>query len=129
MDKELNRYYRKIRTILKIDPKTIYEEIVTALGPSASPYTIVTRWAKRFHQGRENVNDHPQSASSLSEFTAENIQLVRQVISNDPHSTYHEIIVETSLSHGTIKRIIHDCLKMKKLTSRWVSHQLTDEQK
>ena len=34
-----------------------------------------------------------------------------------------------SLSHGTIERIIHDCLKMKKVTSRWVSHQPTDDQK
>ena len=27
MDNELNRYYRKIRTILQIDPKTIHEEL------------------------------------------------------------------------------------------------------
>ena len=62
-----------------------------------------------------------------SQFTGENIQLVRQVISSDTHSTYDEIIAETSLSHGTIERIIHDCLKMKNVTSRWVPHQLTDE--
>ena len=53
---------------------------------------------KRFHGGREDVNDHPRSASPLSQFTSENIELVRQVISNDSHSTYHEIIAETSLS-------------------------------
>ena len=41
--------------------------------------------------------------------------------------TYDEIILEISLSHGTIKRIIHDCLKMKKVTSRWGPHQLTHE--
>ena len=129
MDNELNRCYRKIRTILEIDPKIIHEEIVTALGPNASQYTTVTRWAKRFRQGREDVNDHPQSTCPLSEFTGENIELVRQFISNDLHSTYHEIILDTSLSHGTIERIIHECLKMKKLTSCWVPHQLTDEQK
>ena len=27
MDNELHRYYVKIRTILQIDPKTIYEEL------------------------------------------------------------------------------------------------------
>ena len=32
-------------------------------------------------------------------------------------------------SHGTIERIIHDCLKMKKITSCWAPHQLTNEQK
>ena len=33
MDNEFNRYYGKIRTILKIDPKTIHEELVTAVDP------------------------------------------------------------------------------------------------
>ena len=40
MDHKFNRYYRKIRTILDIDLKTIH---VTALEPSAPSYTIVTR--------------------------------------------------------------------------------------
>ena len=58
-----------------------------------------------------------------------NIELVRQIINNDPHSAYDEMIAKTSLPHGTIQRIIHDSLKMKKMTSRWVAHQLSDEQK
>ena len=98
MDNELNRYYIKIRTILEINPKTIHEELVTALRPNAPSNTIVIRWVKHFHEGREDVNYHPPSASSLSQFTGENIQLVRQIFSNDPHSTYHGIIAEASLS-------------------------------
>ena len=62
MDNELNRYYMKIRTILEIDSKTIHEEFVTVLGSSAPSYTTVTRWTKRFRQGREDVNIHPRSA-------------------------------------------------------------------
>ena len=108
MDNELNRYHRKIRTILQIDPKTIHEELITDLGPDTPSYTTVTKWTKRFRQGREDVNDHPRSASLVSEFTGENIELVRQVISNDPHSTYDKIIPDTFLFHGTIERIIHD---------------------
>ena len=99
------------------------------MGHSAPSYTTVTRWAKRSCQGREDVNDHPRSTSPQSQFTDENIQLVQQVISNDPHSTYDEIILETSLSRSTTtQQIIHDWLKMKKVTSRWVHHQLTREQ-
>ena len=101
------------------------------MGSSAPSYTIVTRWAKRFRQRREDVNDYPRSSSPVSEFTGENIQLVQQVINNDPHSTYDEIIAETSLSlsHDTIEQIIHDCLKMKKVTSRWILHQLIHKQR
>ena len=109
MNNKFNRYSRKIRTILDI-----IRSNVTVLGLSAPSYTTITRWAKRFREGREDVSDHHlRSASPVSNFTGENIQLVRQVISNGPHSTYDEIIAETSLSHGTIERIIHDCFKTK----------------
>ena len=98
MDNELNRYSIKIRTILEIDPKTVHEELVTGLGFSVPSYTIVKRWAKRFRQRREDVNDHSGSSGPLSQSTGENVELVRQVINNDPHSTYDEIIAEASLS-------------------------------
>ena len=118
MDNQLNRYYIEIRTILEIDPKAIHEKLVTALPPSTPSYTTVTRWAKRFHEGRENADDHPRSASPVSEFTGENIELVRQVISNVPHSAYDEIIAENSLSLSCYyKRIVHNWLKMKKVAS------------
>ena len=81
-----------------IDPKTLHEELVTALEPSTPSFTTATRWPKRFRQGREDVNDHPLSGRSVSEFMDENIELVRPVISNDSHLTYDEIIAETSLS-------------------------------
>ena len=118
---------------MQIDPDTIHKEVVTALGFSAPSSTTVTRRVKHFREGTEDINDGPRSASPISKFTGENIQLVRQVISNDPYSTNDEIIAETSISlsfsHGTIERIIHNWLTLKKATSRWVPHQLTDEQK
>ena len=76
------------------------------MDPSVPSYTTLTKWAKRFREGRD-INNHPQSATSLSQVTGENIKLLRQVISNDPHSTYDEITAGTSLSHSTIQRIIH----------------------
>ena len=59
MENEFDRYYIKIRTVLGIDSKTIHEELTTALGPNASSYSTVARWAKRFREGREDVNDEP----------------------------------------------------------------------
>jgi transposase len=110
MDNEFHRYY--------VDPKTIHEELATALGSNAPSYQTIARWTKRFREGREDVNDDPRSGRPVSELTDENIELVRQVIINDPHSTYDEIIDETSVPRVTIERITHNCLKMKKITSR-----------
>ena len=98
-----------------INPKTIHEELSTTLGSKTPSYPTVAQWEKRFRERRENVNDDHRSACPLFELTDENIELVREIISNDPHLTYDDIIVvETSLSHRTIERIIHDCLKIKK---------------
>ena len=129
MDNEYNRYHIKIRAIFGINQKTIHEEFATALGPKPPSYPTVAEQAKRFREGREDVNGDPRFGRPVSELTHENIELVREIINNDSHSTYDDIIAETSLSHDTIARIIHDCLKMQKITSRWVPHQLTDEQK
>ncbi|CAF4619051.1 unnamed protein product, partial [Rotaria sp. Silwood2] len=79
---------------------TIREELATALGSKAPSYSTVAEWAKRFHEGREDVNNDPRSGRPVSELTDENIELVREVINNDRHSTYDDIIAETFLSHG-----------------------------
>ena len=84
------------------------------MGSKAPSYPTVAEWAKRFREGREDVNDDPRSGRPVSELTDENIELVREVIINDPHSTYDDIIAETSLSYGTIERIIHDCRRDEK---------------
>ena len=75
------------------------------------------------------IEDQPRSGRPVSETTEENIELVRSVVEADPHSTYDEIEVETELSRGTIFNIIHDHLKLRKITSRWVPHELTPQQK
>ncbi|CAF1489471.1 unnamed protein product [Rotaria sordida] len=129
MDNEFNRYYIKIRTGLEINAKTICEELTETFGSDAPAYSTLKKWAQRFREGREDVRDDPRSGRPVSVLTDDNIERVRQIIEDDPHSTYDDIMAETSLSYGTIERIIHDCLKMRKVTPRYVPHQLNNEQK
>ena len=67
MNNEYNRYYIRIRTILGIATTIIHEELATALGPDAPAYRTVAKWAERFREGREDVNDDLRSARPLSE--------------------------------------------------------------
>ncbi|CAF4731900.1 unnamed protein product [Rotaria sp. Silwood1] len=102
MTDEFNRYYIKIRVILGIDSKTTFNELTQALGPDALSYPMVRKWAKRFREGREDVSDDPRSGRPISIFTDENIERVRQVIEDDPHSTYDDITVEIGLSRAPV---------------------------
>ena len=61
--------------------------------------------------------------------TDENIKLVRDIIEEDPHATYDIIQAQTQLSRWAIQEILHNSLKLRKITSRWVPHELTDEEK
>ncbi|CAF3751889.1 unnamed protein product, partial [Rotaria magnacalcarata] len=63
-------------------PKAIHEELVTELGPNAPSYTTVTTWAKRFREGREEVNDDPRFGGPVPELTDENIELTHHKSKN-----------------------------------------------
>ncbi|CAF3814771.1 unnamed protein product, partial [Rotaria sp. Silwood1] len=41
MDNEFNRYYIKTCTILEVDPKTIHEELATAMRTNTPSYPTV----------------------------------------------------------------------------------------
>ena len=130
MEKEPYRFYIKTRTILGLSATAIHDELTTAYGPKAICYSTVQKWAaKYFREGNMEIEDDPRSGRPVSKINPENIQVVQNVIDEDPHSTYDDIEAQTLLSRGTIERIIHDHLRMRKVTSRWVPHELTPFQK
>ena len=75
------------------------------------------------------IEDEPRIGRPVTKTNLENIELVRKIIEEDPHCTYEDIEAETPLSYCTISRIIDDHLNKRKITSRWVPHTLTPEQK
>lgn len=129
MEKEYLRFYIKTRTLLGVDPTTIHQELVTAYGAQVISYSAVQKRSKLVREGEMEIEEKPRSGRPVSETTQENIDLVGRLIEEDPHSTYDDLEADTGLSRGTISNIIHDHLKMKKVTSRWVPHELTPHQK
>ena len=116
-----------MRLKLGFDPTSIHADFTSVLGDQAPSYSTVTRWVARFKEGREHLEDNervslPRTATSLA-----NIDLIRALIEVNPFSTYDDIQAETFLCYGKPNHIIHDCLKMQKITSRWMTHFLSDK--
>ena len=126
MEKLNIRFYIQIRVKLGIDVLEIQSELETALGDRAPNLRTVYRWANHFKQGSERLKDADRSGRPITSSTQHNIDLVKKIIDDNPYSTYDEIEAETQLSRGAIERIIHDSLDLKKITSRWVPHVLTE---
>lgn len=102
---------------------------MVAWGPDAPHYRTVAKWVALFKEGRDSLEDDPRSGRPITKFTPGNIELVKQLLEEDPHATYDEIELETSLNHWVIHEIIHVALRMRKLASRWIPHNLTDDQR
>ena len=120
------RSYIKARVKLGIKPIDIFKELEIAYPTSAPQYNCVAKWVRLFKDGRESIEDDPRSGAPRTSHTSENIDLVKQVIEGDPHATYDILVAETGINRYTIQQILHDSLKMRKVTSRWIPHELTD---
>ena len=127
MKSENLRFYINLRFNLGIHVNVIHKELKWALPYNSPSRSTVVRWFNKFKNGNESLEDKHRSGRPITETTPSNIDKVRSVIDNNPWCSYDQIEVETSLSRGTIQNIIHDHLKMKKKTSRWVPHHLTEE--
>ena len=127
MEKIDIRSYIKTRVILGITPIEIWKELEIAYPDQAPSYRCVAKWAALFKDGRQAVEDDPRSGRPITALTSQNIESVRQIIEDDPHATYDIIEAQTGLSRGTICTIVHDSLKLRKITSRWIPYELTNE--
>ncbi|CAF3911203.1 unnamed protein product [Rotaria sordida] len=105
MDKENFRFYIKVRTAL------------------------ITRWTQWFREGREEIEDEEQSRRSVTESTLENIEEIRNIVSDDLHVTIVELQEHTGLSYSTVHRILSDHLELRKITARYIAKQLTAYQR
>jgi histone-lysine N-methyltransferase SETMAR len=112
---------------LGISTVEIHRELKLALGDLSPSYQTVARWEHFFKNGRESVKDDPRSGRPVTTCTKQNIDQVRQLIDENSHISYNQIEAETSINKCSIHEIIHTHLKMRKITSRWVPHYLTEK--
>jgi hypothetical protein len=73
------------------------------------------------------LKDKRRSGRSITATIGDNISKIRAFIKSNLYRTYDEIEAEFQIFRGTIHNIIHDCLKLKKISSRWLPHELTEK--
>ena len=61
--------------------------------------------------------------------TEDNIDAVEKMVQEDARVTYKNIEASLRIGSGSIAKILHIYLRVSKVSSRWVPHNLTDGQK
>ncbi|KAJ4432627.1 hypothetical protein ANN_21250 [Periplaneta americana] len=102
-----------------------FTDLVRILNQQKTPVGLF----KRFHEGKETIEDEPRSGRSSTSRTPEMIEKVRQMLAQDRRLSLGLIAEEFDISKDTMHTIVRDDLGKRKICSRFVPHKLTDEQK
>jgi len=129
MDKLCLRSYIKTRWLLGLTATQIYNELTTAYIQDVVSYRTVARWVERFSNEREGLEDDPRSGRPITAVTQQNIDDVDALVNDGPHISIDYIAAILDISHGSVYTILKQHLGLRKITSRWVPHKLTDEQR
>ena len=89
----------------------------------------VFEWHKRFKEGRESVRDDERCGRSREVRTPELLRKVSNFIDEDRRVSIETISTQLDISMGTVHKIIHEELKMRKICSKFVPRVLSEEQK
>ena len=79
--------------------------------------------------GRRSLKDEVREGPPKIDVVSENIDAVLELIMQDRHVTYREIKPSLDISSTNIYSILQEHLAVKKICSRWISHNLTIAQK
>ncbi|GFR18113.1 histone-lysine N-methyltransferase SETMAR [Trichonephila clavata] len=75
--------------------------------------------------GRQQVQDRPRAGRTHTATTDANVGKVDGMIRANRRITIDEVAEELGISHGRAQNIIHDILRYRKVSARWVPRQLT----
>ena len=114
VSREHQRFYIFTRLQLGDELKQIHEDLHTVYKELAVPYNTCSRWVREFKDGRKLIADKPRSGAPKFKV---NETLVREISS------------DLDVSIGTIHKVLHEELGLRKISARWVPHVLTPEQK
>jgi len=126
---EEQRAFVKIMTLRHVKAAEIRQALEEACGDSAMALRTVQKWVQRFQSGDGSIEDATSSGRPPSACVEESVNKVRDLMANDRRWTCTEIAENLDLSKSSVHRILTDHLGMRKLSARWVPHNLTSDQK
>lgn len=126
MDKIRYRAVIQFLVLEKIKAKAIHARMLAVYGDTAPKYSTVTKWASLFKHGRTSLEDDERCGGPNKAIVDENIDAVRAIVMADRRVTTERLEHEVGISHGSIIKILHKYLNLKKVSARWVPKMLSE---
>lgn len=110
-------------------PSEIFTRLQAQFEDKCMSKARVFDWAKKFREGRDRVENIPHLRRPKTSVTPDNVGTIDQLIRADRRITVRKLSEEVGISVGSVEAIVHNELKYKKVSARWVPRLLTPEQK
>ena len=107
----------------------IHRRMKPQYGDACLSLQQVYEWTRKFMNGISSVTDSPRPGQAHRVVTPDAIAAVEAIVKENLRVTAKEISVHLDMSHGSAHHIVHDILQFHKVSTRWVSRQLTAELK
>ncbi len=111
-------------------PMRIWRDLCRVHGPLTLSQTAVRNWCRRFTvDPNASCLDQPRSGGPRFAHKQTNIERICRLVGVNNRRSIHELAAAVKVSTGTAHKILHEDLKMKKLSARFVPKILSDAQK
>nr|CAH7719676.1 unnamed protein product [Callosobruchus chinensis] len=110
-------------------PSECFQLLKEVLGDNCMSRTRVFEWHKRFSEGREEVEDDERTGRPVTSRIEENIKKVNEIVRKDRRLSLRMISDLSKIDRETVRKILHEDLKMTKVCAKMVPKNLTPEQK
>ena len=100
-----------------------------AFGDEVPSQTAIYDWFPDFQRGRHSLEDNPCLGHPAAATTDLQVVSVHKLVEEDGRVTVLQIAEEFGISSGSVSSILHHSVGLSKVSARWVSHMLTEEQK
>jgi len=112
----------------KIATETL-QTVNAAYGDQALSRSNVSRWYGRFRDGRKNIEDDPRSGLPTECRNDNNVEKISQLLLQTRHLSLRMLADEVNIGKDTVRKIVVEDLRKRKICSRFFPHSLTPEQK
>ncbi|XP_014767990.1 protein GVQW3-like [Octopus bimaculoides] len=94
-------------------------------GDEPPSYDVVKHWRRQFKYGGTSVEISPIRRRPHSAIDSDTVYKVEATILEDCRITFRQLAQELKITVGTVEKIIHDQLLMRRLSARWIPRMLT----
>src|SRR5215470_8229706 len=101
-------------------PIEIHRQLSETCNDGVMDVKNLRSWVRQFREGRTSCENNPKEPRPRTSRSEDMIARVEQMVMEDHRLSVRQIAANAGITLGSVDTILHDDLKMWKVSARWV---------